>query len=414
MTQGPATDAGAEVLLIALSVVLVVGPLLKRLCRGLGVPVTTGYIALGLILGGILESVGRAPGFTFEATFSVLAQLGVVALLFRVGLKSHTSVLLKKLPDASLIWVCDVAGTLAVGFVVARYGLHWTLETSLVVAVAFSATSIAVALAVWDELGLAGTGAAGTLLDVAELDDLSAGVLLAVLLGTLPALLQDVDGVWQQAGSAFVIILAKLAAFVCGCYLFAHFVEARFTHTNRRLSDTRASLTISILGAGLGIAALADQLGFSVAIGALLAGLAFSRDPEAVQTDGSFAYFYEFLTPFFFVHIGMQTSPGAIADSAGVALLLFLAAAASKLVFTGFPALLSLDRADALRLGVSMIPRAEIALVVVYECRAIDERLVPENVFAAMVIVALTTSIVAPIILRPLLQTKIRTADAEQ
>ena len=161
-----------------------------------------------------------------------------------------------------------------------------------------------------------------------------------------------------------------------------------------------ASLTISILGMGLAIASMAAYLGFSVAIGALFAGLAFSRDPEAVRTDGSFTYFYEFLTPFFFVHIGMQVDLGALVTSLDIGLILFAAAALSKLMFTAGPALLSMGRRDAFNLGISMISRAEIALVVVYECRAVAGDIVPPEVFAGMVLVSLATSIVSPVVLR--------------
>ncbi len=387
-------------LLVSLGAVLALGPLTKHTCRRLGVPSSVGFIVLGLGLGVLLRAVNGPETPLFDDTFSVLAQLGVVALLFRVGLRSHTSALIDKLPDASLIWLSNVVGTFAAGYVVARYGLDWSLPTALVVGTAFSATSLAVSMAVWDELGLANSDTGETLLDIAELDDLSAAVLLAVLLGILPTLLDGGNGLWLQAGTSLAAVLAKLAAFVGGCYLFAHFLEHRFTHFNRRMSDTPASLTISILGGGLAIAAIAGELGFSVAIGALFAGLAFSRDPEAVRTDGGFSYLYEFLTPFFFIHIGMQVDATVLLGNAHAGLALFVAAGLSKLAFTMAPALLTMNRHDAFNLGVSMVPRAEIALVVIYECRAIAPDVVPPAVFAGMVMVALATSIVSPLILR--------------
>ena len=207
-----------------------------------------GYIALGLAIGTLVRPwIASSPGF--YVVFEALAQLGVVALLFRVGLRSHTSTLLDKLPDASLIWICNVLGSLAIGYIVARYGLQWSVETSLVIATAFSATSVAVSVSVWDELGNLGTDKGQILIDVAELDDLSTAVLLAVLLGTISTLLSGEDGLWLLAGASSLVILTKLALFIVGCYLFAHFLEADFTRFNRRLSDSESSLTISILGA---------------------------------------------------------------------------------------------------------------------------------------------------------------------
>ncbi|HEY5645880.1 MAG TPA: cation:proton antiporter, partial [Pseudomonadales bacterium] len=203
----PAVTNDSGLLLIALGMVLVLGPATKYSCHRLRVPVAAGYIVLGLALGTAFRQLGDIDTPTFTGAFAVLAQLGVVALLFRVGLTSHISVLLAKLPDASVIWIVNVAGTFAAGYAVSRYALGWSLETGLVVGTAFSATSIAVSLAVWDELGQANSDTGATLLDVAELDDLSAAVLLAVLLGTLPILLNGEAGVWQRAGASSFSVL---------------------------------------------------------------------------------------------------------------------------------------------------------------------------------------------------------------
>jgi Kef-type K+ transport system membrane component KefB len=123
-----------------------------------------------------------------------------------------------------------------------------------------------------------------------------------------------------------------------------------------------------------------------------------------VRTDGSFSYFYDFLTPFFFIHIGMQTDIGTLARALDTGFVLFVAAALAKLVFTGLPALLSMPRRDALTLGVSMIPRAEIALVVLYACQTVDPSVVPDEVFAGMVLASLITCIVSPLVTRRLLR----------
>ena len=389
-------------LMFVLGAIFVLNPLLGHFCRRMGVPVSVGYIVLGLLLGALLRQFDL-QSTDFDSVFAALGSLGVVALLFRVGLRSHTSALLEKLPAASLIWVCNVVGSLLVGFFVAHFMLSWSIETSLIIAVAFSATSVAVSVAVWDETGRLASSEGQMLVDVAELDDLSAAILLAVLIGVLPAMLAGQVDIWSQVGSASLIIFGKLAVFMSGCYLFAFFLEKRFTSFNARLSESESIMTISVLGAGLAIAALADALGFSLAIGALFAGLAFSRDPDAVRTDGRFSYIYDLLTPFFFIHIGMQTDVGALFTALDIGLVLFVAAAGIKVVSTALPALLSMNRTHALMLGLSMVPRAEIALVVMYTCSAIDPALVPDDVFASMVLVSLATCIVAPVMLRKMM-----------
>ena len=100
----------------------------------------------------------------------------------------------------------------------------------------------------------------------------------------------------------------------------------------------------------------------------------------------------------------MQVDPGAVVPSLGLAAILFILAALGKFLGVAAPALRIVNRPDAVLLGFSMIPRAEIAMVVVYQCREFSDDIVSENVFAAMVLVM--TSIIAPLILRPLLVKK--------
>lgn len=390
-------------ILLTLAALLMIGPFLKSLMWRAHVPALVGYILLGFLIS-LLDSYWLFITPSFEDTFSILAGVGVVALLFRVGLTSHIDKLLEKLPDASLIWVGDVLTNLLLGFTVSRYGFDLSLESSLVIATAFSATSVAVSVGAWSEMNKLQTSTGQLLVDVAELDDLSGVVLLAVLLAVLPVLLTGNGSLWYLAGVTSLMVLLKLAIFIGGCYLFAHYMEARFTRFSRELERSTTDLTITILGAGLAIAVIAGYLGFSLAIGALFAGLAFSRDPEAVRTDARFAYFYEFFTPFFFVQIGMQLNPASISSAIDMGILFFLVAALGKFLGVAGVAIMLIKKNDAMLLGVSMIPRAEIALVVMYQASTIDEGIVSDEIFAAMVIVSLATSTLSPLFLRWLLR----------
>lgn len=389
-------------LLITLGALLIASPLIKTICDRSRIPPLVGYIALGFLLR-LVDAEWSFVTPAFENTVSLLAQLGVFALLFRVGLKSHTDALLAKLPDAALIWVGDVLTNVVVGFLVSRYLLSLPLGTSLVIATAFSATSVAVSVAAWDDLHRLNTSRGQLLLDVAELDDLSGVLLLAIIVVVIPILGGGDGRLWQQVAWTTSTVVVKLALFTGGCYLFAHYVEARFTHLARRLGSSLTALTIAVLGAGLMVAAIAGYLGFSLAIGALFAGLAFSRDPDAVRTEGRFSNFYEFLTPFFFIQIGMQVHPGAVVGSLGLGAVLFVFAVLGKFVGVAGTAWLSMRGRDAAVLGVSMIPRAEIALVVVYQCSLLEHSIVSREVFSAMVLVSVVTSVASPMLLRRML-----------
>ncbi len=392
-------------ILIVLGALLILSPFVKSLMERMGVPALVGYILLGFIVS-VINQQWSFITIAFDNTFAMLAQLGVVALLFRVGLKSHTKALLAKLPDASIIWVGDVLTNLMFSFVVSYYMLSLSLQASLIIAAAFSATSVAVSVAVWDELNKLNAPTGQLLLDVAELDDLSGVLLLAVLIAVIPVLQGDETTLLSSVSITTFMVLVKLTLFITGCYLFSHYLESGFTEFNRRWENSTTGLTITVLGAGLAIAAVAGYLGFSLAIGALFAGLAFSRDPRAVHTDAKFVNFYEFLTPFFFIYIGMQVDPAIVAPSFGLAAMLFIPAVLGKFVGVAGPALRIVGKTDAVLLGISMIPRAEIAMVIVYQCHQLGDDIVPDNVFAAVVLVAVMTSIVASLMLRTLLVKK--------
>ncbi|MBD3348939.1 MAG: hypothetical protein GF400_07065 [Candidatus Eisenbacteria bacterium] len=119
-----------------------------------------------------------------------------------------------------------------------------------------------------------------------------------------------------------------------------------------------AAVTITALAATAGL------LGFSLAIGAFFAGLVFSRDPKAVRIEASFDVLYELFVPFFFVGLGVLVAPGSLGGALGVAAALLAAAVAGKLAGTAIPAAPLMKGAGAGAIALSMVPRAETAMVI--------------------------------------------------
>jgi Kef-type K+ transport system membrane component KefB len=154
------------------------------------------------------------------------------------------------------------------------------------------------------------------------------------------------------------------------------------------------------VGIAIIIAAVAGLAGFSVAIGAFFAGLIFSRDPKAVKAVSSFDSVSDLFVPFFFVGIGLSMEPAALDGAVLVGATLVVVAVVGKLLGAAFPALVCASWQGALLIGVSMVPRAEITMIIMEQGRRLGGWAVPPEVFGGMVMVAAITSLAAPFALR--------------
>jgi Kef-type K+ transport system membrane component KefB len=382
-----------------IGVIVVASMAVRTIFRRLGAPPLIGFILLGFALRLIDTRWDLLSGATGEG-LQLLAAIGIFALLFRVGLESNVKGLLGELPRALAIWLGNVGLSGLLGYGAARYLLDLPLIPSLFVAVALTATSIGVSVQVWHDAGRLKTRRGNLLIDVAELDDVSAVVLMLMLFALAPVLALPDDGtLLSVAGGAAALIALKAALFGVACFLFARYLERPITDVLSRVEPLPDPL-LPVVGIGLIIAAIAGMLGFSLALGALFAGIMFSRDPKAVRVDASFDAIYQLLVPFFFIGIGLQIAPDSLGLAAGLGAVLLAAAVVGKLVGAGVPAWPLDGWTGAVLLSVSMVPRAEIALVVIMEGRRLGPWAISDEVFAAVTLVVLASSLCAPLALR--------------
>jgi Kef-type K+ transport system membrane component KefB len=203
-----------------------------------------------------------------------------------------------------------------------------------------------------------------------------------------------------SAGLGFTVKIFLFGAF---CYLFAVFLERPLT-TFLAKFERQPDSTLTIVGFGFVIAALAGMLGFSLAIGAFFAGLVFSRDPKCISLEGAFLPIYDFFSPLFFVGIGYQLQLGTTAPSLSLGVILAIAAIAVKVAANGLPLALTNGMQSGLLIGVSMVPRAEIALVIMHKGMQLGDWAVDQALFGAMLVVSAITCLVSPVLVRSLLQ----------
>ncbi len=382
---------------LALLLALLVKPALERL----RIPPLIGYIAIGFLFRFADTGTAFLSDWQMEI-FEFLAGLGVVVLLFRVGLESDVPGLLRQLPRAGLIWIANLVLSAFAGYTVARWA-GYSLVPCLFTATAFTATSVGVSVAVWQKKNALHTDRGELLIDVAELDDISGVALMAILFALVPVLQSDpAHSLLPRALETGGLFFLKLMGFAILCILFSRYAEKPMTRAFFRISRSPEPMLL-VTGVGIIIAAIAGSLGFSLAIGALFAGLVFSRDPEAVHEEARFAPVHDLFAPFFFIGIGLKLEPSAVTAGLGLGLVLLIAATAGKVAGAGLPAMRHTGGRGALLIGLSMVPHAEIAMIVLSRGKALGDWAMPDELFAGGVVMCAGTCLIIPLILDRLL-----------
>lgn len=394
------------VIILLLGALLIVFLLINRGANKVRIPALIGFILLGFLIRA-LDSVVPILSRPLLSFLDVLGKIGVIVLLFRIGLESDLMGLVGKLRSAALIWIASILGSGFAGFAAAYWILSHGLLPSLFVGIALTATSVGVSLGVWTETGRHNTPTGELLLDVVELDDISGVIMMAILFGLSPMLAGgSASGIGgAEILSAGGVVLLKLVGFLLLCYLFIKYLERPFTRFISRAGRGPLAM-LTMVGVTFVISALAGFLGFSVAIGAFFAGIIFSQDREAVRLEGSFENLYHFFMPFFFIWIGISISPSAMDGTVGIGTVLLLAAVAGKFFFSWLPALPVASPKESVLVGVSMIPRAEVSMIIMQHGLRNEAIGIGEELFGGMLLVVLATCLLVPLLLRRLMGTE--------
>lgn len=169
-------ETNYPLIILLTGVIVFLTMLIKSGFEKTAVPSLVGFLLLGLAIRLIDWEVNFLNPECREI-LGFLGKLGLISLLFRVGLESDLKGLLKQLRRASLVWGSNILFSGTIGFLTAYYVLSFSWVTSMVVATAFTATSVGVSVAVWEEANALKSPDGELLVDVAELDDISAVVL---------------------------------------------------------------------------------------------------------------------------------------------------------------------------------------------------------------------------------------------
>jgi Kef-type K+ transport system membrane component KefB len=373
-------------LLLALFVIFVAAQIGAETAQRLKLPGVVGEIVAGCAIGP--SALGLiAPSDPLE----MLAEIGVVLLLFAVGLETRIDDLRKVGRDAFLVGVLGVIVPFALGALWAHgSGFDWA--KSMFVAAAFVATSAGITARVLQELGVLGRIESRVILGAAVIDD----VLAMLLLGVVSAM--------QGGGKVDVGNLLLVLAEAIGFIVIIGFVGARVM---RRASDwldrpinPHSPLCIA-LALCLGLAWLSSEFGLAAIIGAFLAGMIASETRQRELLEAQTRPLLALLTPFFFVLTGAKIDLSVFTSVEALLTLVLITAIAIVSKFAGgFLGALALGRRGATIVGVGMIPRGEVGVVIA--TLGLTAGVFTNRVYALIVAMSLLTSIVTPPLLAPL------------
>ena len=397
--------------LIGVAVMLVLAKLGGELFERIRQPAVLGELFAGVLLGNlvILGFTSAEPLKTNE-TIAALAELGVIILLFEVGLESDLRQMMEVGWSSLLVALLGVVAPFFLGWAVSAYFLpEGGTLTHIFIGATLCATSVGITARVFKDLGKLTTREARIILGAAVIDDVLGLLILAVVSGAITA--AAVGG--SLSGFEIAWIAAKSLAFLIASIAIGLFVMPRLLRGAGRLDSRGVLLTLAISFC-LILSWAAMKVGLAHIVGAFAAGLILDEvhyKPTGGRVERDLHELLQpvstVLVPIFFVLMGLKVDLRLFArvDILGFALVLTIAAIIGKQIC----ALGVVERGvNRLAIGIGMIPRGEVGLIfagigaslMLPAVNGVSEPVVNAATFGAVVIMVIITTLITPLALK--------------
>lgn len=389
-------------LVLSLAVVLVVAKIGGHFASRVGQPAVLGELVSGVLAGNLtLLGFSGLDYLGTDENLALLANLGVILLLFEVGLESTVGQMLTVGWSSFLVGTLGVAGPFALGWAVGA----WLLPDQSVYAHAFlgatlTATSVGITARVLKDLGRSHTDEARVILGAAIIDDVLGLVVLAVVSGTIAAANQGA----AMSYGAIGLIVAKATLFLFGALTLGIYLSPKLFTLASRLQAAGVLLATGLAFCFL-LAGLAAEIGLAPIVGAFAAGLILEDlhyrnfvDRGELALDRLMEPIVSFLAPVFFVLMGVRTDLRAFGQPGVLVLALTLTVAAlvgKQLCAFG----VTTRKIDRLSVAVGMIPRGEVGLIfanIGLTLMVEGQTVISGDVFSAVVVMVIVTTIITP------------------
>ena len=406
-TSGAGHASSVSLILISLIVILLSAKLGGELAERFRQPAVLGELMFGVILGNL--SLVGFHGLDYLKTnevITILAEIGVIFLLFEVGLESNIKEMLEVGASSFVVALVGVIAPILLGWGVGVWFLpQASTLVHIFIGAALCATSVGITARVLKDLGKTSTKESRIILGAAVIDDVMGLVVLAALAGIIKA--ADQGGPGLSVLSIGFIILKAIAFLVLSIWIGSLLAPRVFSLASK-LNVHGMLLTTSLCFCFL-LAYLASLIELAPIVGAFAAGLILDpihyrdfRERGEHTIEELLRPISTFLVPVFFVLMGVKVDLRTFADASilGFALVLTLAAVVGKQVC----ALGVLEKGlDRLAVGVGMIPRGEVGLIFASIGASLmlhGNPVISSSTYSAVVIMVIVTTMVTPPILK--------------
>lgn len=396
----------ATPVLLALVIILVAAKVGGELAERVHQPAVLGELVAGVILGNL--TLMGYYGLDFLATnetVAIIAEIGVVLLLFEVGLESNIREMLSVGLSSLLVAILGVIAPFFLGWGVSAWMLpEEDLLVHIFIGATLCATSVGITARVLTDLGKVTSREAKIILGAAVIDDVLGLVILAVVSGVITA--ANTGG--RLASLDVLLIVLKAIGFLVGAIAIGSWVSPRLFRITSRLKTRGLLLTVSLAFCFL-LSYLANAIGLAPIVGAFAAGLILEKTHYRGHLDRGERELEElihpiavFLVPIFFVLMGIRVDLATFGQRGvlGFAAALSVAAIIGKMIC----ALGVVERGlDRISVAVGMVPRGEVGLIFAGIGAALVLRgqpVISVPVFSAVVIMVIVTTLMTPPVLK--------------
>jgi len=369
-----------------LALVFISAGIITLIFRQFKQPLVLGYLVAGFLIG---PHFNLFPTVIAEKNIAEWSELGVVFLLFALGLEFSFKKLLSVGGSALITAATEVITMLCIGFFIGHL-LGWTTLESIFLGGMLSMSSTTIIIKAFEDLKLRHQKFTTIVFGTLVVEDI-VGILMMVMLATV-AISQ------QFAGGEMIVSLLKLIFFLILCFLVGIYVLPTFFRKFSRSMNDETLLVISI-GLCFGMVVLASYFGFSVALGAFMMGSILSETIEGVHIEHLTKNIKDLFGAVFFVSVGMMVNPSSLVDYWLPILILTVVTLVGKALFSSVGVLLSGQPLKvSLQSGFSLAQIGEFAFIIAALGNSLG--VMREFIYPIIITISVITTFTTPYFIR--------------